>query len=233
MTVNIEDLLPDIPALKISETTNPPPGIFRFSLSDFITVWKGFPYSNLTEKRERLERIFNADYFDVPIVATDDVSLDKMIHTSFSASSPQDSSGFIYIYSFEDNILAGKYSEGLLWWTAHRYKAKLKIGRTEQNVFNRIDQQLSTRTPIPEPPILLTALWTKSVVQCERAIHNELRNKRLADNQGRNAKGGVEWFKDTPTLALPIILKWVNRYRNHPPANGSIQPTALRGTLVP
>ncbi|MEJ1939035.1 GIY-YIG nuclease family protein, partial [Nostoc sp. NIES-2111] len=115
-----------------------------------------------------------------------------------------------------DNVLAGKYSQGLLWWTSSRYETKLKIGRTEQNVMKRIDQQLATRTSISEPPILLSALWTNLVVQCERSIHHELRNKRLSDNMGRPARGGVEWFKDTPTLAIPTVIKWITRYRLNP-----------------
>jgi Meiotically up-regulated gene 113 len=215
MQVNIENLLPSIPSTKISEDFNLPSGIFRFSLSDFVAVWRGFPNHNLIEKRERLERIFNTDYFDAHIVVSDAISLDKMVYSTFSAPSPQDRSGFIYIYTFEDNVLAGKYSQGWLWWTAHRYKAKLKIGRTEQNVFNRIDQQLATRTSVSEPPILLAAFWTNSVIQCERDIHLALGDKRLTDNTGRAAKGGVEWFKDTPTMALPTVIEWVTYHRNN------------------
>lgn len=214
MKVNIDDLLPDIPPISLSEgVESPPPGIFRFSLADFLCVWQGFPSKNLVEKRERLERIFNSDYFNIQTVATDAISLEKLIYTGFYESSPKNGSGFIYLYTFEDNILAGKYYEGILWWTSTKYEAKIKIGRTEQNVLNRIDQQLATRTSVSEPPILLSALWTNQVVQCEREIHNELRHKRLTDNQGRAAKGGVEWFKDNPTEAIPIILKWVVRHR--------------------
>jgi hypothetical protein len=215
MQVNIENLLPSIPLAKISEDFNLPSGIFRFSLSDFIAIWKGFPNYSFTEKRERLERIFNTDYFDAHIVVSDAISVEKMMYSTFSAASPQDRSGFIYIYTFEDNVLAGKYSQGWLWWTTHRYEAKLKIGRTEQNGFNRIDQQLATRTSISEPPILLAAFWTNSVVQCERDIHLAMEDKRLTDKTGRAARGGVEWFKDTPTRALPIVLEWVTHHRNN------------------
>lgn len=216
MTFNSEDIWHDIPAVKLFEGVPLPPGVFRFSLSDFISVWKGFPSKSLLEKRDRLERIFNADYFDSHTVLTDAISLEKLMNTGFYDPSPKDGSGFIYIYTFEDNILAGQYLQGMLWWRVSRYKTKLKIGRTSQNVLNRIDQQLDSRTSVSEPPILLTAFWTNLVVQCERDIHHELRNKRLTGKMGGAAKGGVEWFKDTPTLAIPIILKWVTRYRNRP-----------------
>jgi hypothetical protein len=66
-------------------------------------------------------------------------------------------------------------------------------------------------------------LWTKSVVQCERDIHKELECKRLTDKDGRAAKGGVEWFKDTPTLAIPTIMKYVNRYRYNLTGNYSLK----------
>ncbi|MEJ1934989.1 hypothetical protein WDZ92_32735, partial [Nostoc sp. NIES-2111] len=90
MKFNVADLLPDIPAIKLTEGVNPPPGIFRFSLSDFLLIWKGFPSKNLIEKRERLEQIFNADYFDACTVVTDAMSLDKLIYTDFHAPSPKD-----------------------------------------------------------------------------------------------------------------------------------------------
>ncbi|MEH2217873.1 MAG: GIY-YIG nuclease family protein [Nostoc sp.] len=230
MKFNVADLLPEIPAIKLAEDFNPPPGVFRFSLSDFILVWKGFPSKNIIEKRQRLEKIFNTDYFDAYTVVADAISLNKLIYTDFYDPSPKNGSGFIYLYTFEDNVLAGKYSQGLLWWTYSRYETKLKIGRTEQNVLNRIDQQLLTRTSISEPPILLSAFWTNLVVQCERNIHYELRNKRLSDNMGRAARGGIEWFKDTPTLAIPIILKWITRYRIDP-YSSSLIPVASESEL--
>ncbi|PSB57834.1 hypothetical protein C7B77_06985 [Chamaesiphon polymorphus CCALA 037] len=37
-------------------------------------------------------------------------------------------------------------------------------------------------------------------------------DKRLKDKEGNLAKGGVEWFKDTPTQILPIVLKWVKHF---------------------
>ncbi len=160
MKFNSEDIWHDIPVVKLFEGVPLPPGVFRFSLSDFISVWKGFPSKSLLEKRDRLERIFNA----------------------------------------------------------------------EQNVLNRIDQQLDSRTCVSEPPILLTAFWTNLVVQCELDIHHELRNKRLTGKMGGAAKGGVEWFKDTPTSAIPIILKWVTRYRNRPSVIASETATGVEAS---
>ena len=213
MKFDSEDIWPNIPGVNLTKNVNLPPGIFRFSLSDFAYVWKGLSSMNCLEKRNRLERIFNTDYFESHTVLTDAISLEKLINTDFYDPSCKDDSGFIYIYTFEDNVLAGQHTQGMLWWKSCRYKAKLKVGQTGQNPFNRINQQIDSKTCIPEPPILLTALWTNQVAQCEREIHQELSNKRLIDSTGKAAKGGVEWFKDIPTSAIPIILCWVSRYR--------------------
>jgi hypothetical protein len=213
MRFNSEDIWHDVPVVKITKDMPLPSGVFRFSLSDFAHVWKGFPSMNHLEKCNRLKRTFNTDYFDAPTVLTDALSFEKLINTGYYEPSLGDGSGFIYIYTFEDNVLAGKHRQGSLWWAVDRYDTKLKVGRTEQNILNRIDQQLGLRTAVSEPPILLTALWTKQVALCERTIHQQLSSKRLTDSTGKAARGGVEWFKDIPTSAIPIILYWVSRYR--------------------
>jgi hypothetical protein len=213
MRFNSEDIWHDVPAVKITDSLSLPPGVFRVSLSDFAYVWKGFPSMNYLDKCNRLKRTFNTDYFESPTVLTDALSLEKLMNTGYYDPSVGDGSGFIYIYTFEDNVLAGKHKQGRLWWAVDRYDTKLKVGRTEQNILNRVDQQLGLRTAVSEPPILLTALWTKQVALCERTIHQHLSSKRLTDSTGRAAKGGVEWFKDIPTSVIPIILSWVSRYR--------------------
>ncbi len=213
MKFNSNDIWHDVPTVKLTKNTIYPPGIFRFCLSDFISLWEGFPSMNYQEKKDRIARIFNIDYFDSFTVLTDAISLEKLIKSTFSAPSLSDESGFIYIYTFEDNVLAGQYTQGMLWWAVRRYETKLKVGRTEQNIFNRISQQFDIRTSISEPPILLTALWTNRVVLCERTIHQQLNSKRLTDTIGKVSRGGVEWFKDVPSSAIPIVLHWVSYYR--------------------
>jgi T5orf172 domain len=188
-----------------------PDKVFRFCLEDFICIWRE-SLNSTSDNRDKLSSIFNIDYFNSCTVLTNAISLKKLANTGFYDSSPKDRSGFIYIYTFEDNVLAGKYDEGILWWKTQRYETKLKIGRTEQHVFNRIKQQLDCKTAISEPPILLAVFWTRLVVQCEHKIHEDLAAKRLSDNTGQAAKGGVEWFKDKPTLVLPIVLKWVEYF---------------------
>lgn len=217
MRFDSDDIWRSIPGVDISGGFMPQTdSIFRISLEDFVYAWKGFPSMHPSQKRVRLSDIFNVDYFESYTVLTDAVSLDKLINTGFYAPSPNDGSGFIYIYTFEDNILAGLYEQGILWWKTRRYETKLKIGRTEQNVLRRIDQQLDRKTGIPEPPILLAAFWARMVVLCELAIHQELANKRLSDKTGKPARGGVEWFRDTPTEILPIVLKWVEHFSPPP-----------------
>lgn len=213
MRFNSEDIWHDVPAVKITDSLSLPPGVFRVSLSDFAYVWKGFPSMNYLEKCNRLKRTFNTDYFESPTVLTDALSFEKLKNTGYSDPLVGDGSGFIYIYTFEDNIIAGKHRQGMLWWAVDRYDTKLKVGQTGQNILNRVEQQLGLRTAVSEPPILLTALWTKQVALCERTIHQQLSSKRLTDSTGKAAKGGVEWFKDIPTSVMPIILYWVSRYR--------------------
>jgi hypothetical protein len=213
MKFNSEDIWHGVPAVNLAKDASLPSEVFRFSLSDFVCRWKGFPSMNNLEKRNRLERIFNADYFDSHTVLTDAISLEKLIDTGFYDPSPKDGSGFIYIYTFEDNVLAGQFTQGMLWWETLCYETKMKIGRTEQNLLNRINQQLDMKTTVSEPPILLAAFWTNQVCICERTIHQQLASKRLTDSMGRTARGGVEWFKDIPTSVMPIIRYWAERYR--------------------
>lgn len=219
MQFNSDNIWHNVPAIDISDGDIPEvDSIFRICLDDFVYAWNGFPSMHPSKKRERLSNIFNIDYFDSCTVLTNAISLEKMLNIDFYDPSPNDGSGFIYIYTFEDNVLAGLYEQGLFWWRTKRYETKLKIGRTEQNVLRRIDQQLDRKTGICEPPILLATFWTRWVVPCEREIHQELADKRLSDKTGKPAKGGVEWFKDTPTLTLPVVLKWVEHFSHLSPS---------------
>jgi RNA polymerase sigma factor (sigma-70 family) len=219
MGFDSDDIWHDIPVVNIVKDSIPTDdSVFRINLDSFVCCWESFSSMSTTQKRDRLSQIFNIDYFDSATVLTNTNSLNKLKSSRFYERSPADQSGFIYIYTFEDNVLAGLYEQGFFWWKNRRYEAKLKIGRTEQNVFRRINQQFDSKTGISEPPILLAVFWTKLVVQCEREIHNELIDKRLKDKEGNVAKGGVEWFKDTPTQILPTVLKWVKHCNLQQPA---------------
>lgn len=213
MGFDSDDIWHDIPVINITNnSTVTDNSIFRINLDTFVCCWESFPSMSTCQKRDRLSQIFNIDYFNSDTVLTNKTSIEKLKKSRFYDPSPSDQSGFIYIYTFEDNVLAGLYEQGFFWWKTCRYEAKLKIGRTEQNVFRRIEQQFDSKTGVSEPPILLAVFWTKLVVQCEREIHNELIDKRLKDKEGNLAKGGVEWFKDTPAQILPIVLKWVKHF---------------------
>ena len=63
----------------------------------------------------------------------------------------------------------------------------------------------------------MAILWTELVAPCERDIHNDStkQGKRLVDNKGRHARGGIEWFKDELTQSLPAIYQWVIHYRSY------------------
>jgi hypothetical protein len=213
--IKLDILWPNIPTVDIANEIPPQEGLFKISLTEFTKQWKGFPFRDIEAKRERLYDIFNKNYFDEDTVITDALSLRKLINTNFSECGLQDGSGFIYVYSFEDNILARHFKQGIFWWETSDYEAKLKIGRTERHPFFRIEQQFGSKTNIPEPPILLAMLWTDLVRPCERDIHRELRSigKRLMDCDGEPARGGKEWFRDTPQEALSLVYRWIKEYR--------------------
>ena len=233
MKFDSNDIWHDIPKIDILADSIPTDdSVFRIDLDTFVYCWESFSSMSTTLKRNRLSKIFNIDYFNSATVLTNASSLYKLKKSGFYDKSPTDQSGFIYIYTFEDNVLAGLYEQGFFWWKNRRYETKLKIGRTEQNVFRRIYQQFDNKTGISEPPILLAVFWTKLVVQCEREIHNELIDKRLKDNEGNVARGGVEWFKDTPTQILPTVLKWVKHCNLQKPSITTSLPTVVRRDLI-
>lgn len=213
--INLDILWSNIPTVDIAEKIPPQEGLFKISLAEFTKQWKGFPLRNIEAKQERLYDIFNKNYFNEDTVITDALSLSKLIDTNFSECSLQDGSGFIYVYSLEDNILAGYFKQGIFWWETSDYEAKLKIGRTARHPFFRIEQQFGSKTNIPEPPILLAMLWTDFVSRCERDIHRELRatSKKLIDHDGEESRGGREWFRDTPKEALSLVYRWIKEYR--------------------
>ena len=191
MGFNSDDIWHDIPIIRIGNDDIPTDGsIFRISLDTFIPYWESSPSRSLAQKREHLSKIFNIDYFDSATILTNAVSLKKLQGWDFYDQPPTERSGFIYAYTFEDNILAGLQEQGLFLLEPRQYETKLKIGRTGQNIFNRIKQQFDKKTGVPEPPILLLFFWNKSVVQCEREIHKELDDKRLKDKEGNIAKIG-------------------------------------------
>jgi T5orf172 domain len=185
---------------------------FRLSLSTLATHWKGFKRK---DEVEALKSIFHVDYFNDSLFVTDSISLPVLLTQEFYSLSNEDKSGFVYIYTFEDKILAGKFQSGFLFFTSTNYKAKIKVGCTTRNVFYRIKQQvIQAGAALSDPPILLAAFWVPRPFNCEAAIHNALSTQQVTDSKGQPFHFvGTEYFYAVPKEALPDIYKLVLRNR--------------------
>jgi hypothetical protein len=194
----------------------PKNGPFRLKLSEFANIWEGHKSK---DEIHLLQAVFNADYFDEALFVTDSVSLETLLKQRFYSSSADDGSGFVYIYTFNNSVLAGKFSHGGFFglFAKNGYKAEIKIGQTTRNIFKRIYEQIEqAKTMVSSPPILLAAFWVPRSGGCERTLHIEFENKRVV---GANNKPyrltGVEWFVDEPQKALDAVWEIVVQHREN------------------
>jgi hypothetical protein len=128
--------------------------------------------------------------------------------------------GFIYCYSFEDNIIAGHYneehSEGFLFfkfkeWKTDHYKPKIKIGcctRENGDVGLRVLTQQNTTSSFA-PPILLFLMYSpiaagKEGVGLERTIHRQLKDKGYWLKTQRNIKHSPPDLHDSDQESLLV-----------------------------
>jgi T5orf172 domain len=187
---------------------------FRLQLSEFAKRWEG---RRSRDELELLKEVFNEDYFEDSLFVTDSVSLEFLLTQKFHSRSSDDGSGFVYVYTFEDKVLAGKYihSGFLGFFSSKEYKAKIKIGQTTRNVFKRIHEQVvEAKTALADPPILLAAFWVPKSGGCENQVHTVFDDKRVTNKHGKPYKlTGVEWFIDKPQDALDSVWKIVLQHR--------------------
>ena len=90
--------------------------------------------------------------------------------------------------------------EGIQFLYAYGYRCapdRLKVGRADKDVIDRIADQISTGTP--DKPSLFLTIRTSDCRLLERAIHGvlRLRNKKVGG-------GGAEWFLTTREELLEI-----------------------------
>jgi hypothetical protein len=106
---------------------------FRLPLSEFAKRWEG---RRSRDELELLKEVSDEDYFEDSLFVTDSVSLEILLAQKFHSKSSDDGSGFVYIYTFENNVLAGKYMHGgfLGFFSSKGYEAQIKIGQTIRNV---------------------------------------------------------------------------------------------------
>jgi hypothetical protein len=103
--------------------------------------------------------------------------------------------GFVYCYTFEQNIIAGHYTEEhiqkflffeLKKWETHHYFPQIKIGcsfRRDGEVATTIMDQFSNTRAFAEPPTLLFLMYSTNVTGSagsglERSVHNELKKRK-------------------------------------------------------
>ncbi len=208
------DIWPGIEKYRIEEL--PATGLFRLSMRKIVDHYL-YPFSN----SERFQEDFNYNYYDKACIVTDLVSLKKLSAIPYSASRDSYEGGFIYCYTEPDRVLAGKQTEGWVFFQHTRYDAVIKCGKSERHPLKRITEQYqpdstSRVTNTPEPPVVLSLLWTQSALVAERDIHMDLDSRRLRDKNGKEfRRAGVEWFLDRPEEMMNIIRKVVWEDREH------------------
>jgi hypothetical protein len=196
----------------------PESGLFRISLSDlekyFWTVNRSNPGI--------LNKLFNKDYSDQYCIVTDFETLNRLKPILWSASTGDYLGGFIYCYTEQNHVLAGKEKEGFWFWETTRYNSTFKCGMSDRHPLKRIYEQYGLKdtngkaaTNKPSPPILLSLLWTGKAYNAEREIHTALDNQKVTDNLGQNFNSaGAEWFIDRPENMMKLAYPIVIRYRN-------------------
>ena len=143
--------------------------------------------------------------------------------------------GFLYGYSYEDNLIAGHYKEahesGILWWykswQTHHFLPKIKIGKTSRIDFQDrvLEQFTGPRIGVghPEKAILLFLIYSPRVSNdplniknkgLESIVHAELRKRGcfLRDNNRfEDTSPGTEWFEVNVGEAFAISTDFNKR----------------------
>lgn len=198
------DIWPTV--IRASLDALPQSDLFRLSMREIVESYL-FHLPNI----ERFKDDFHSNYFDEACIVTDLLSLEKLSRIPYSASRNSYEGGFIYCYTEPDRVLAGKKIEGWMFFQYTRYDAVIKCGQSERHPLRRITEQYqpdsSARvTNTPEPPVVLSILWTQSALAAERAIHMALDECRLRDKNGNEfRRAGAEWFLDRPESMMKII----------------------------
>jgi hypothetical protein len=198
----------------------PKTDLFRISLRDLDEYF----WRPNGQNRDILKNLFNRDYYDQHCIVTDSESMTRLKPIFWSADTKSYEGGFIYCYTEQNHVLAGKGKEGFWFWESTRYDATFKCGMSDRHPLKRIHEQYKMNdldnnpaTSKPSPPILLSLLWTGRAFLAEREIHTALDERRVTDNQGNSFRNaGAEWFIDRPENMIRIAHPIVMKHRNNP-----------------
>jgi T5orf172 domain len=156
---------------------------------------------------------FNLDYYRSRIIVSDNYSFQDnmrgLFDTPIKAKEKEDGSGWIYLYTNEQELNNGKLEGGWLWWYSIKYKCRIKIGRTGRHPIQRIREQQSAG--VAHLPLILGLLWTPTIGTADTVLRNVLKSYKA-----RNS-GGDEWYLIEPSEALKIVVESIENCRNKVP----------------
>jgi hypothetical protein len=155
---------------------------------------------------------FNLDFHCSRTIISDKYSYEYNMRGLFNTplkiklEDKKDESGWIYLYTNEQELNDGRQEKGWFWWYSLEYKCRIKIGRTGRHPIQRIREQQSTG--VPHLPLILGLFWTPTIVTADNVLRDRLR-PFMATNAG-----GSEWYKLKPHEALKIVLESIEDCRN-------------------
>ena len=137
-------------------------------------------------------------------------------------------SGFLYCYSYENNLIAGHYKEvhesGMLWWyrswKTHHFLPDVKIGKTGRTEFEErvLEQFTGPRIGVghAQKAMLLFLMYSPRVASdgqkkgLETRVHNELKGKKKWLKNSdifEDTSPGSEWFEVNVGEAYSIAVQ--------------------------
>jgi hypothetical protein len=143
------------------------PLLFRYSLCDLNIA--------CSDKLPLVK--FNLDFHRSKTILSDLYSSENNMRGLFNlplnTEIQEDGSGWIYLYTNDQELLNGKKEEGLFWWYQISYKCRIKIGITGRHPIQRIREQQSTG--VSRLPLILGLLWTPTINTADSILRDGLK----------------------------------------------------------
>lgn len=154
---------------------------------------------------------FNLDFHRSRTIISDYYSYQNemrgLFKTPLRTEKHQDGSGWIYLYTNEQELVNGKEETGWFWWYNLEYKCRIKIGRTGRHPIQRIREQQGIG--VPHLPLILGLLWTPTIVRADNILRERLKRYAALNT------GSTEWCELKPKDALNIVLESIEDCRSN------------------